>query len=391
MDENGEEFYDNGELADELAGLDLDGFAEQCESAGKGKRNLQFNQIKEELRFPFMDMRKPLTEPTREEMFNILTGENDYTLHIGMPVTCQVLRIQEYRAELMLDNSLRGYVKMEMISDTEYNDISQVLTRGMTCSGVVIGVYKSKMLVEVSMRESDLKKPEAWWVANRETDERCRNWWAEAKRPNFDSHFNESRAFELINQKTKAEKTASQKATFKRRIVYHPSFQNCTYLEAETMLKDAGGGAGEVIIRPSTKSPDHLSITWAFQENWFKHIEVEERDKRPGDQGLGKTLIIQTRDSDEVYSDLDEIIANYIGPMNDYVSQMLSYKSFKNMDVEEAKPLLLQQSNNEPNRVPYFVCFDKRYAGYFALIWYAVVFQYFMSIVLSVICYIYVF
>jgi transcription elongation factor SPT6 len=56
-------------------------------------------------------------------------------------------------------------------------------------------------------------------------------------------------------------------------------------------LKDRG--IGEVIIRPSTKGANYLSITWAFQEGWFKHIEVEEKDKRPGDQGLGRVLIVK--------------------------------------------------------------------------------------------------
>ena len=29
-----------------------------------------------------------------------------------------------------------------------------------------------------------------------------------------------------------------------------------------------GKGAGEVVIRPSSKGPDMLAITWAFQEHW---------------------------------------------------------------------------------------------------------------------------
>ena len=31
---------------------------------------------------------------------------------------------------------------------------------------------------------------------------------------------------------------------------------------------------------------------------------------------------------------------------------------------------MVKESKKEPNRIPYYVCFDKNYPGYFALIWY---------------------
>lgn len=36
---------------------------------------------------------------------------------------------------------------------------------------------------------------------------------------------------------------------------------------------------GEIIIRPSSKGANFLAITWAFQTDWFKHIDIEERGK----------------------------------------------------------------------------------------------------------------
>jgi len=207
-----------------------------------------------------------------------------------------------------------------------------------------------------------------------------KNWLESTKRAPFDEHFGEEKAYEYINKANEAKAhtreqssgsgAVPKKAPFRRRVVYHPSFENCTFIEAEKKLREAGGGAGEVIIRPSGTKENSISITWAFQDNWFKHIDVEERDKRPNDQGLGKTLIIQGRDTKEEFTSLDEIIANYIGPMNDNVAQMMAYKSFKEIDVSDAEPLLLEKSKEDPNRIPYFVCFDRKYAGYFALIWY---------------------
>lgn len=71
------------------------------------------------------------------------------------------------------------------------------------------------------------------------------------------------------------------------RQVHHPLFANCGYKEAEARLTREGKGAGEVIIRPSSKGPNMLGITWAFQANEYVHVEVEEINKKEGNLGLG--------------------------------------------------------------------------------------------------------
>ena len=72
------------------------------------------------------------------------------------------------------------------------------------------------------------------------------------------------------------------------RQVKHPLFFNCSdYKAAEQKLRDENKGVGEMLIRPSSKGANMLTITWAFQENWFRHIGVEEHNKRDGGMGLG--------------------------------------------------------------------------------------------------------
>ena len=127
----------------------MEDFAASIEESGKGKRFEQFNQIKEEIRFPWMDLRPALMEPTPEEMFYAITGETDYTLHVGLIVSCTITRIMDFRAELVIDGNLRGYVKKENISDQECSDITQIASKGMISSGVIIGIKKDKMLIEV--------------------------------------------------------------------------------------------------------------------------------------------------------------------------------------------------------------------------------------------------
>ena len=78
-------------------------------------------------------------------------------------------------------------------------------------------------------------------------------------------------------------------------------------------------------MRPSSKGSDYLTITWAFRDGWFKHISVEEKNKRAGDLGVGTHLRVEGWDG-ETFSDLDHIFVAYIEPMNDLVQAMCSHK-----------------------------------------------------------------
>jgi transcription elongation factor SPT6 len=48
---------------------------------------------------------------------------------------------------------------------------------------------------------------------------------------------------------------------------------------------------GEAIIRPSGKSPNHLTVTWKVADDIYQHIQVEERDKQRAFE-IGKKLLI---------------------------------------------------------------------------------------------------
>jgi transcription elongation factor SPT6 len=153
-------------------------------------------------------------------------------------------------------------------------------------------------------------------------------------------------------------------------LVNHPLFSNLDCKGSEDKLRTEGKGAGEVIIRPSSKGANFLTITWAFQENWFKHISIEEKGKRLGDLGLGKQLVILEDDMiHELFSDLDEIYSRYIEPMNDYVSAMIKHKSFHSGSVEDVEITMKTQLKEKPNRIPYFIRFEPTLPGSFVLTW----------------------
>mmetsp|Transcript_7324 Transcript_7324/g.10144 ORF Transcript_7324/g.10144 Transcript_7324/m.10144 type:complete len:372 (-) Transcript_7324:34-1149(-) len=267
---------------------------------------------------------------------------------------------------------------------------------------VVVAVRKDKLQLDLSLKPSHLQSSEAWWMRNRVDEPAAKLWWEQVcgrnPRQLFDQHFDEEAALqrhqELEDEQARRSEAAvgslaarlqlttglqtmgsaaqsqtkqSQQAV---RLVHHPLFANLDYKATEERLRQEGKGAGEVLIRPSSKGPDHLTITWAFQDRWFKHISVQEKGKRPGDIGLGSQLYILEDDlAGDMFSDLDEIFSRYIEPMNDYVSTMVKHRCFLAGSVEEVEAAMRQQLAERPNRIPYFIRFEPTLPGYFTLTW----------------------
>lgn len=378
-----EEFEYSGvlpELRDKISDLVLGEFAKELEDAGQGKRYHQLCQIKNELRFPFLDIRSPLKEPSQEELFTLLTGETDDSLHVGMRVTAKVVELRDKSANVVIDGGMRGFVRISNFVPRRVDVISDVISVGQVATGVILSVNKEQCRVEVSLKEEHVSRGEDWWLANRTLDENMRMWWNTAKK-HFDTYFNEGKALDeyreaearrdaqakraLVGEITSQMNRASVNKPITR-VIYHPSFKNCSYQRAEEELR--GKGDGEVIIRPSSKGPNALSITWAVQEGWYKHIEMTDEDRAEG-QGIGKKIFI--KGENDVYSDLDEVISRYIEPMNDFVRQMKEYRCFRDLTKEEAEVYMKNQWEEQKGRIPYLLRFEKQFPGYFVLNWMA--------------------
>lgn len=404
------------ELGDILSQLELDDYAVELEESGQGKRRLLFEQIKEELRFPYLDLRLPLAPVSSNDMFFLLTGETDQSLYVGLKVGGTVTEISDssfqdeqsgqykrrQRAVVQTDAGLRGYISafdlFDERVDVENLNLSDILQRGQHIQAVVVGVRKERLQLDLSIKPSLLSKNESWWLENRDEERKAREWW-ESRGINthtlFDTYFLESQALraaaaeedalrkssESINQQLTAASlsgaraggaptsAASSSGRSVMRVVHHPLFANLDFKAAEERLRVEGKGAGEVLIRPSSKGPNYLTITWAFQNNWFKHISVEERGKRAGDLGLGTQLYVQEDDMTEPYNDLDELFSRYIEPMNDLVSVMLKHRSFMSGSETEVNAMMFARRLESPQRIPYFFRFEGTKPGVFTLTW----------------------
>ena len=64
---------------------------------------------------------------------------------------------------------------------------------------------------------------------------------------------------------------------------------NLAYDEVEKSL--AKMEQGEAVFRPSSKGPDHLTVTWKVDEGIHQHVDIREQGK-PNPYSLGKSLWI---------------------------------------------------------------------------------------------------
>lgn len=72
-------------------------------------------------------------------------------------------------------------------------------------------------------------------------------------------------------------KKDKQRKTYIKRVIVHPAFHNISYAEAEKCMVNMD--QGEVIVRPSSKGADHLTITWKVSDGIYQHIDIREEGK----------------------------------------------------------------------------------------------------------------
>eukprot|EP01038_Epipyxis_sp_PR26KG_P004105 gene4105-5855_t len=396
------------ELVDKLFLLDLDAYAEGLERNPLiGKKRMQLEQIKDELRFPWLDLRWPLEDMKTEDMFTILTGESDESLYVGLKVGCTVLEVNDssfyfeetdqYRrkqkVKVKTDGGLTGFISMYDVVDERVDadsfDMTQHLREGMRVQAVVISIKKDKLQVDLSVRPSYLSKDECWWVEQRDSEKYAKVYWETVRNkvPSalFDSYFLEKEALALYAESdpnriktvaNAAQSTSISKSTatagnskLRHRTINHVLFANLDFAGAEDVLSSRS--VGDIIIRPSSKGVDYLTITWAFQKGWFKHISVLERgNKSANGMGLGEELYVAEEDmKDTVFYDLDDIYSNYILPLNDHVAAMVKSQFFNGGSPEEVEQIMRNQLQERPERIPYFIRFDYKNPGVFVLTW----------------------
>ncbi|KFD47142.1 hypothetical protein M513_11992, partial [Trichuris suis] len=383
------------ESPERLKSLDLDAFAEELMRQGFGNMQITLYDIRAELNQRYKDLREPFRSPSREQMFYMLIKENPHTFGIGKVVLGRVMRIvyrrpqkdkitktipvrnaatgmwqcpfclrgdfselsevwthydmeacpgQAVGVRLRLEAGLTGFIPVKFLSDSRVSNPGDLIQIGTTLAARIIKIDYNRMSVDLSCRTSDMEDQEHKF------------------RPQRDPYY-DHKAEEEDRRTERNLQASRQKEQYVKRVIAHPYFQNCSCKQAEGLLLEME--QGDAIIRPSSKGPDYLTITWKVADGIYQHISVREENKEHP-YSLGKSLLID----DEVYEDLDEILFRRIQPMASSARELLSYKYYREANGGDRIVLekaLLEEKKKSSAKIPYSFSASKEYPGKFIL------------------------
>jgi transcription elongation factor SPT6 len=146
----------------------------------------------------------------------------------------------------------------------------------------------------------------------------------------FDHGFDEWDDEQEDRDKKEARKAQEQSGSGRQqRVIKHPLFKPFNTTQAVEALRNQS--RGECIIRPSSKGPDHLAVTWKIADGVYQHIDVVELDKE-NEFSVGRKLRIGGK---LTYSDLDELIVLHVQAMAKKVDEMTNDEKYQNGTKEQ--------------------------------------------------------
>jgi transcription elongation factor SPT6 len=392
-----EEILENPNRLDDL---DLEAFAKELEKQGYGNKLMTLYDIRSELSSRFKDPRNPYTQPADDQLFNLLTKETTDSLHNGKLITVTVTRIQRKlpqeediatatpsRSEetnmftcpfcsrntfeeisdvwehfdqqkcpgkaigvhCRLDNGVHGFIRLENLSDSSFNDPEERVRPGMIIHARILKVNPEKFSVDLVTKSSHL------------------NDTIQTYRPNLGQtgHY-DYEAEEEDTEKIANKQAKTKKQKYIKRIIVHPAFHNIDFNRAEKMMSKMS--PGDAIIRPSSKGEDHLTLTWKVHKGIIQHVDIQEKGKENA-FSLGKQLIV----NGEPYEDLDEILARFVQPMAAHARDLISFRYFRNAEGgkrDVMEEYLKEERKNNDKKIHYFISASLEFPGKFLLSYY---------------------
>ncbi|KAJ1309768.1 hypothetical protein OPQ81_006534 [Rhizoctonia solani] len=306
-----------------LEELSLDDFAQLLKDMSNEQKRHTLNMIREELLRPFGDQRELFVPPDEWKVMTMLSGETVKTLAPGRVISVSVLRIMKSFVSVRLDSGVDGIINLEYVDREPGQSVEQ-------------------LSVELSARATDIEKGDA-----------------QTRVPQFDQNYDKHAAQRLQDELHRKKMRAAESS---RRMIKHPNFHNFNATQAHQYL--ANQHRGDVVIRPSSKGPTHLAVTWKVDEGVYQHIDVVDPSGNAGDQGVGKQLII---DGKYEYSDLDELIVNHVNAMARKVEELIAHEKYKAGSEAELHKALKEYVIMHPTKSIYAFGLNRSKPGYFNL------------------------
>ena len=293
--------------ADKVNDLVLEQYAEQLEINMNQRKRATLETIRAELQSPYEELRHNFQFMTTDQSFTMLTGETRESLQEGMIVPVSIKRTFLDHLEVKLDCGVEGGV-----SETEYPESvkdsgmepRQIWSLHQTVQAKLTFLDRKKLTAQLTMRENELRNP-----FRRHFDHGLDEWDDELE----DRDKKEAR---------KALAASSAGGGRAQRVIKHPLFHPFNSAQAIEYLGPLS--SGDCVIRPSSKGPDHLAVTWKVHDGVFQHVDVLELDKE-NEFSVGKVLKVGRY----TYSDLDELIVLHVRGMSKKVEEMMGDERFQ--------------------------------------------------------------
>ncbi|ODQ79790.1 hypothetical protein BABINDRAFT_161484 [Babjeviella inositovora NRRL Y-12698] len=320
---------DGPEKLDELY---LEGYAEELETKYKQKKRATLHMIKDELQRHYEELRRSFQRLDAGAVFRMLTGETEATVRAGAVLPVNIRKISQYLIFATTSSMIDTNIRQDYTKERDDNrSLFEIYHMGQTVAATVREVDYESFHIEASLLREDqhavqaARDSETWNVAAELADKT------------------------VEDTRTKLENRSG-------RVIKHTLFRNFTSRQAEEFL--APKSRGDLVIRPSSKGDDHVVITWKVSNNLFQHVDILEIQKA-GD----KVFRVDGHD----YSDLDELIYNYVHAIARKVDDMCYNEFFSDDTRENTQKALEERSKNSPKRVCYSFCFDHKAPGWFLL------------------------
>ncbi|EAL22689.1 hypothetical protein CNBB1380 [Cryptococcus deneoformans B-3501A] len=325
-----------------LGELNLDDFAFNLQRQGEGNKRHTLGEIVSELIRYRSDRRPAFYVPTDWEIVTMVTGETERTVGRGLKVTATVRKAISARVFCQLESGLDAVLERDYVADEDQAPVTscdEVFKPRQAIKGVVIMPEPARFQVRISTRPSDLRQG------------------VDFVQPFKDEEYNSKDRRDAAEAATAAKK--QRRAGKVQRIVNHPNWHVLNSGQAEQFL--ASQHRGDCVIRPSSKGPDRIAVTWKVDEDVYQHIDVQEIDK-PNEYSLGRILMVSGQYR---YSDLDDLIINHVKATARKFDEIQMHEKYK--PEHELDAFLKNYVQAHPGRSIYGFSVDSDRPGYLKL------------------------
>ncbi|KAJ5910219.1 Transcription elongation factor Spt6 [Penicillium tannophilum] len=327
------------EQQDRVNDLILEEYAEQLEKNLNQRKRATLETIRAELQQPYEELRKHFVFLGTEDIFTMFTGETPESLKVGMVVPIAIKRVFEDHIDARLDCGVDALVAETELGVPYDLSVRNVYQPHQTVPAKILYLNKKGFTCNVSLREDQVSHP-----LRRNPDLGFGDW------------------DEVQEQKDReSQQESTQSSGQAMRVIKHPLFRPFNSTQAEEYL--GSRSRGEVVIRPSSRGPDHLAVTWKVAQGVYQHIDVLELDKE-NEFSVGRVLKVGGK---YTYSDLDDLIVNHVKAMAKKVEEMIGNEKHQDGSKTETDQWLETYTKANPRRSAYAFCINPKHPGYFYL------------------------